>query len=509
MNVAPFDSSGLLDYQARNAIQLCNVLVAYGGALDAGDTGIGKTYEIAAVMRHRNEAWLVVCPKSVRTAWLNVAEYLGGKCHVVNYEKLKGKNEWGEMTKPEGYDEAVRISREVKANVKVFRANILAADAKLLNPKLTQEERRKIREEWSPMEFHKLLQEEVNARKVLKGLKAQRRFVWHQTDIPGIVFDEGHRCKDPDSLNSKIMIAAKRQGIPCIVASATAAENPLDMKALGYVLGLHAGTDFWQWCKRSGCKPSIHGGLTYAGGAEQMQRIHRQIFPSHGVRTRRADVPNFPECQITAELYDMDDPQHIDALYAEMNAAMEALKLKSSLDVDLDHPLTQMLRARQQIELVKVPLFVELAEQAMDEGMSVAIFVNFDQTIEEIKKRLHFSVGEIRGGQTGPERDQAIEKFQRGETRIMLANLKAGGVGVSLHDVHGNFPRLALISPTFSALDLVQVLGRVWRQGSKSKALQRIVLAAGTVETHIHSRLKTKLNNISMLNDGDLNPLIA
>lgn len=511
MSQIAFDSSGLLPHQVSNAIHLCNTLVAEGAAIDGGDTGTGKTYEIMAVARHRNEAPLVICPKSVRSSWQRVAAYLGGAVHVVNYEALKGKNEWGEMTSPEGYHEAAQDYRELKARVTEFRARLMTVETRLNQPELTQEERRTIREEALPGDLHSLLAREDRAKRAFKALKRHRVFKWKQLDIPFIVFDEGQRCKAPDSLNAKIMIAAKRQNFPVIIASATAAQTPLEMKALGYVLGLHKGTDFWQWCQRNGCKPSSFGGFRFVGGDPTMLKIHHQIYPRFGCRTRREDVPGFPESQITAELYDLDGHEKIDELYAEMADSLAALKLKSAADLDLEHPLTRMLRARQRVELIKVPLFFELAEDAIVEGMSVAIFVNFDETIKELYQRFseaNIPFGQIVGGQTEEERDLHIARFQDGRARAELCNLKAGGVGVSLHDLDGKHPRLALISPTFSALDLVQVLGRVWRQGGKSKSIQRIVLAANTVEQHIHSRIGAKLANISLLNDGDLNPLI-
>ena len=512
MDQKAFDDSGLYPYQAENARKLCSILGQRGAALDGSDTGVGKTYIICAVARHRNESPLVVCPKSVRSTWTRVAGLLGGKVHVVNYEALKGKNEWGEMSKPDGYDEAATAYRKAKQALEEFRIGSLAVEAKLNDPALTPQQRVDLRATYPLVRLNELIVAEEQTKKLLKSLRRQRRFLWHQTEVPFIVFDEGQRCKAPDSLNSKIMIAAKRQAIPVIVASATAAQSPLDMKALGYVLGLHNGVDFWKWVQRNGCKPGRFGGFQYVGGEPAMLKIHRQIYPELGVRTRREDVKNFPESQITAELYDTDQPEKIDRLYAEMGLALDELKAKSALDADLEHPLTKMLRARQEIELIKVPVYFELAQEAVDENMSVVIFLNFDHTIRELYDRLseaEIPFGQIIGGQTTDERDLHISRFQNGDARVMLANIKAGGVGVSLHDLNGDHPRLALLSPTFSALDLTQALGRVWRQGGKTKSLQRIVLAAGTVEEHIHKRINNKLANISLLNDGDLNPLFT
>jgi superfamily II DNA or RNA helicase len=110
------------------------------------------------------------------------------------------------------------------------------------------------------------------------------------------------------------------------------------------------------------------------------------------------------------------------------------------------------------------------------------------------------------GENKGNERDKHIEDFQADKKRVIIVNVKAGGAGLSLHDLNGNHPRLALISPTPSAVDLVQCLGRVWRVGGKTKALQKIVFVANTVEDDICNKVKIKIDNLSLINDGDLSP---
>ena len=96
-----------------------------------------------------------------------------------------------------------------------------------------------------------------------------------------------------------------------------------------------------------------------------------------------------------------------------------------------------------------------------------------------------------------------IEKKYSDESRIIICNIKAGGVGVSLHDLHGNHPRVALISPTDSAQDLKQTFGRVHRAGGKTKSIQRILFAEG-VEEEVAANVAAKLECLDQLNDGDL-----
>lgn len=63
---------------------------------------------------------------------------------------------------------------------------------------------------------------------------------------------------------------------------------------------------------------------------------------------------------------------------------------------------------------------------------------------------------------------------------------------------------MTLISPGFSAVQLKQALGRVHRANARSKSVQRVVFAAGTVEEQACEAVRAKLANIALLNDGDL-----
>jgi superfamily II DNA or RNA helicase len=110
----------------------------------------------------------------------------------------------------------------------------------------------------------------------------------------------------------------------------------------------------------------------------------------------------------------------------------------------------------------------------------------------------------IQGGQTSEERQAAIEAFQSDRARVIIANIQAGGVGVSLHDLNGKHARISLISPTWSAIDLRQTLGRVHRAGGKTKSLQRIIYAEGTVEERVAASVQAKLDRLDQLNDGEL-----
>ena len=64
-------------------------------------------------------------------------------------------------------------------------------------------------------------------------------------------------------------------------------------------------------------------------------------------------------------------------------------------------------------------------------------------------------------------------------------------------------PRTSFICPTFSAVDLKQVLGRPHRDGG-GHSIQWLVYFRGTVEERVAKSVERKIANLDMLNDGDL-----
>ena len=98
------------------------------------------------------------------------------------------------------------------------------------------------------------------------------------------------------------------------------------------------------------------------------------------------------------------------------------------------------------------------------------------------------------GGQNAKARNEEIKRFQTGVTKICLFTFKAGGVGLSLHHCHENAkPRETFLAPCYSAIELVQGLGRAPRLTSMSETIQTMLFYKGTIEEHIADRVSEKL----------------
>ena len=315
------------------------------------------------------------------------------------------------------------------------------------------------------------------------------------------IFDEVHKCKSYKSQNGAMLEAARPSKI--LMLSATAASSPLDMRFTGRLLGLHNGVDYFRWLHKNGVVKAPWGGMQFRGGKKVLVGIHSQIFPQKGVRVKISELGDaFPSNQVNAQTFDISPK--IGELYAQVEKEIAELKTRALSDRDPESPLTKRLRARQEIELLRVPVMADMAEDFLEEGKSIVCFVNFRQTISALEEKLSkHSPVTIVGDQSEGDRQDAIKAFQANAHHVMICQISAGGVGVSLHDLNGR-PRVSLISPTYSAIDLKQALGRIHRSGAKSPALQYILFAANSIEEEVSQAVRRKLKNIDLLNDGDL-----
>lgn len=438
--LARFDSlkPKLLPYQTQAVKNLATALLA-GGALDASDTGTGKTYIALAACAVLGRPAYVVCPKPVKTSWQRAAAHFGVDIRLCNYELLRrGK------------------------------------------------------------------QTECQLRKTDDG--KSEAFVWDLPKETIVIFDECHRLKDYKTLQCQLGINALEQGYTVLGLSATAADNPLQMKFAAMLTGqISTQKAFWPWALRHGIEKQRFG-YAFNGSRSILKEIHHAIFPARGIRVRIADLGDaFPQTQISAECYDMNgESDAIRLVYDEMKAELDKLDARMASDKlgSQGEHFRIRLRARQRVELLKVPALVEMAQDAIESGLAVAIFVNFDETINALCEKLNTKCV-IRGGQSDSVRQSNIDAFNADREPVIIANIRAGGVGVSLHGNPSSKTRLALISPCDSGQDLKQALGRVWRaEGAKS--LQRIVFAADTIEEEVCANVRTKINRIETLNDGDL-----
>ena len=430
----------LYDWQIPITEKVCSSIKTHGSAINGSEMGSGKTYMTISVAKEFGYKIGVVCPKSVISSWKKAIEKDFGMKKDISFV----------------------------INYESLRTGKY---------------------------------KEIGTWVVPKG-KKKKVFTWKCSKDTLIVFDESHKLKNKKTQNSEIAVEAKKQGYKILLCSGTAAISPLELYASGYILGLHVLKDYYPWIYKHGCYKGNFG-LEFNGDEFVLKKLHKDLFLDKGVRIKKEDIKGFPDCETIVDTFDLDSESEkkINQIYKDMQREIALLKAKQKKDSTAE--MVVRLRARQQAELVKVPLLVDLTEECIEQGQSVVIIVNFSETIKALSKRLN-STCIVWGENKDGERDKNIKSFQDDKSRVIILNIQAGGVGVSLHDLNGKYPRVSLISPNDSAVLLRQALGRIHRAGAKTKALQKVIYIANTIEEEVCKNVKSKIKNLDLINDGDL-----
>uniref|UniRef100_A0A6C0AD06 Helicase n=1 Tax=viral metagenome TaxID=1070528 RepID=A0A6C0AD06_9ZZZZ len=445
--------SKLYDYQINHTNRLIKILKTNNSVLDASDTGTGKTYCSVALCKQLNLQPFIICPKSVIYNWESVCASFGVKpLGVVNYETIKSGKYY------------VKDKREICPYLDVIIGE-------------------------------KLGLVDVN---------------WKIPDNCVFIFDEVHKCSNMGTDNSILLYSATKTKKPMMLLSATIADKPWKFLLFTYVLKFIDPSQVEE--NNTGFKKYIKIMTNWIfKDKKPMVRIHHMLYPERASRIRIDDLGDaFPETQISADPYYVSDKRRvlIEIEYKKIAEELDKLRDQEKKDDNKSQNkkanfLVKMLRHHQKIEMLKVSLFIELTRDFLDNGFSVVIFVNFTQTLKTLAEQLDTNCL-IYGEQTAQDRKKNIENFMNNKKKVIICNIKAGGVGVSLHDIKGDHPRVALLSPTWNSIDLVQALGRVHRAGGQSKSIQRIVYIAKTVEEKISLKVKKKLKYLNSINNGDL-----
>lgn len=137
-----------------------------------------------------------------------------------------------------------------------------------------------------------------------------------------------------------------------------------------------------------------------------------------------------------------------------------------------------------------------------------------DRIMEDLPEHLRL------GPQSKEERQREIDRFQSGQSLYCLYTFRAGGVGLSLHHTdeltrvkarrqkNGYAivedipnvpvrPRVNFVAPTYSAIELVQGLGRCPRLTSLSDTEQTLLFYRGTIEEDVAHIVSQKLRCLS------------
>ena len=452
-NPNPNPNIPIYPYQDLAKAEIINQLTAKGSSALLAPTGSGKTRTATAVAHEQKLSVIVVCPLQAMDSWqrelklwkINVID-------IVNYEMLReGSNR---------------------------DANNKSTVCSYLTPQYRKDSH--------------------------KG-KVVSKFCGYKWNLPNntlLIYDEAHKGKNgliSGHTKNSTLIASSRSAIDLtnrkyvLLLSATITDGIESADVLCYVLTMY--------------KPYEQG--TYerflkTNKITNMVMLMNILVPKFAVKMVPVGNTEFPDkikC-IKMELRG-EGAKRIEELHAIMEAkAAEAEQKAKKLT------LTDIVAEWQELELLKVPLFVAKIARWRSKNFAVMMFVNFTNTRialhDQIRKeQIPAVVTHLHGGMTKREKDQVVDAFKADEYDVVIGMIKCAGESVEFQDVIGKKQRRSIVSQCMSGIATRQAFGRIDRTGKKSPTKQCMIFVKNSpTEERIADVQAKKIKNLQHVGGG-------
>lgn len=341
----------------------------------------------------------------------------------------------------------------------------------------------------------------------------------HNYFANGILVSNCHNMKNAElSKKAKIGLELIDKSSHCALFSATPVDKAAHMLYLcrAFNLQFKKVMKFLGFKKKAG---QWNTNLSYKEISQRYDCIFRELT-ERGLMVKR-EVP-LDGLYMHAETVKMSDDYK-----SRYNAAVEKMKKQMELE---ENPrklgllkAQWLLRIRAILEESKLDHATQVIEDAIKEKKQVVLFAtrvndsmladahkqHFTKfatgALNELSRRLEekgISFSSIFGSKKGGT--DALKHFQSGKHKVLITTPGSGGTGLSMDDVKGDAPRVAVImTPPFSAVDMIQLPGRVHRLTTKSKSEVKLLSTDTAVEQWNKDIIANKLATLGAVVKGD------
>ncbi len=361
---------------------------------------------------------------------------------------------------------------------------------------------------------------------IIEGTRAQRvprdvRWVIVNYDVLGrhaetlaavpwaaLVFDEAHYLKNHTSARSRIAreltsaaaALAPKEPAVYLLTGTPLTNRPRDLFVLLQLAGHPLGRSFLSFAKRyCAAEKTEYGWKT--DGASNLAELTVQL---HGTMLRRAkeDVLSLPPklrtwlpTTVAAGIATREIREVVTLLLARRSGTSVASDERSRT-----HLLSLLTKARQKLAVAKVDTTLDLVRGAVEQGEKVIVFSCFDEPLQTLAKAFGSQAVVLTGKVPSAKRQGLVDRFQKDdEVRVFLANIIAGGVGLTL---------TAATQVVFNDLDWVpanhwQAEDRAYRIGQTRTVNVTYLVGEQTIDEFVQAVLEVKTALVRTIVEGE------
>lgn len=319
-----------------------------------------------------------------------------------------------------------------------------------------------------------------------------------------LIADEAHSYQDPSSKRTKafLELALHPHCIATWALTGTPVKNgrPINLfpllMAIEHPLAQDKKTYERHYCNagyRSVSKGRSIWDTTGASHLEELAQLTRDAILQ---RTKIECLPELPaktRLFKEAELSDETERNYREAINS-LVADYRARAKQGLVDPDSEALVTLNILRKTGSE-AKVESAIALANELLEAGEQVVIFTEFLESAKQIFIALG---GELLTGETNPEDRQTIcDRFQSGQSKVIVGTIRAGGVGLTLTAASN----VILVDRPWTPGDTEQAEDRCHRLGQNS-AVFATWLQYGPIDAAIDGLLQLKQERIDIVMKG-------
>ena len=230
-------------------------------------------------------------------------------------------------------------------------------------------------------------------------------------------------------------------------------------------------------------------------GASNLDEL-RERTKSTILRRMKGEILELPEKIITPVFLELKNTDYDNELEEFMRITSEN-KNKESISITLN----RLVKIRQLIAYEKLQYTMDMIDNILEQDKKVIIFTNFTMTVDMLHEKYPKNSVILDGRMSDTKRQVSIDKFQTDpKIRIFIANIVAGGVGITLTAAECVIMNDLSFVPSHHG----QAEDRCYRIGQEKNVLVYYPIFENTIEMIIYNILNKKKNIIDqVLGDGE------
>jgi SNF2 family DNA or RNA helicase len=319
-----------------------------------------------------------------------------------------------------------------------------------------------------------------------------------------LVVDEAHFLRNYKTAQSKAVFQLGKNAVKRLALTGTPSVNSGDdIYGILHFLYPTQFPSYWQFVDRYFKTWDSPWGAKEVSGYKRKEEL-TEILDLISVQRKRSEVMQWIPAKVNQTFeVEMDAKQR--KVY---NSMLNTFIVEEDNDVKADAPsvLAQLTRLRQlclspNLLDIKAPsakenFILEWIENNVDEP--VIIFSNFSSYLMVLQRKIKGS-RLIVGATSKQERQQTVEDFQNGKCNVILANIQAAGVGLTLDRAS----TVIFLDRAYTPTDNVQAEDRIvpTTEASNQHCTIIDVVCKDSIDQHINDLLKKKKSVIEVINN--------